>query len=135
MSDERRFTVVNHLWNKFDPTLKIKRNPTSELAMLHKVNISVKMQRQCLTLKQRWSNGLFNIQVISMLFQRWYDIISMLLNSQAANMWRFLINKLYPDIWENTFCDTLIALQFDDTLFIVRLGPNMSLRHALIINY
>ena len=65
-SDQRCFNVVDQRWNNVDPTLKMKRNPTSDFQ-----RCTTLMQRQCPTLKQRQNNI---TQRQSNVAQRWYNV-------------------------------------------------------------
>ena len=50
-SDQRCFNIVDQRWNKVDPTVKMKQNPTSDFQ-----GCTTLRQRQCPTLAQRQSN-------------------------------------------------------------------------------
>ena len=49
--DQRWFNVLDQPWNNFDPTLKMKQNPTPDFQCC-----TTLIQRSCPALKQRWTD-------------------------------------------------------------------------------
>ena len=80
-SDQRWFNVADQRWNKADPTLKMKQNPTSDFQRFITL-----IQRLCPTLKQPWYN------IISSLSQLFFNIsnLSYIKISRASDKYEFV---------------------------------------------